>query len=469
MVTKQFQCTLKTDVILNVKSASEGPNSTLDFIPGNCFLGIAASEYSLFGESAWEVFHSGKVRFGDAHPAINGARSLRVAASLFHPKLDDSHFFNFHLFERTAGQIKQCRTDFFDYRGTPPQKLSIDRNFFIKSAYDRNLRRAKDELMFGYESMSRGYVFYFEVQSESEVLLNKISNCICGIKRIGRSRSAQYGLVEIKETAYDEVKSTNQPYAPGLYTVYADSRLIILDKFGLPTMCPSAQDLGFEEDAEIVWGKSQLRTFQYAPYNWKRKCFDADRCGIEKGSVFVIRANSTPDLSSYIGVFKNEGFGKVIYNAPFLSIKEFDVAAPRQTSVLSSDNNILPIDVNDSILIRTLKQRKNDAVLDHIIYSIVNEWISNNQQIFLGEKMASQFGEIRAIATLCGKSGSSVLQQVESYISHGVAKSLWENRLRKQKLLSFIKDCSNNANLKGKEWLAVVNLASEMRRIVNGK
>lgn len=44
----QYRCTLCTDVILNVKSATEGNNQTLDFIPGNNFLGIVAGElYSL--------------------------------------------------------------------------------------------------------------------------------------------------------------------------------------------------------------------------------------------------------------------------------------------------------------------------------------------------------------------------------------------------------------------------------------
>ena len=40
----KFKCTLLSDVILNQKAATEGPNQTLDFIPGSCFLGIVASQ-----------------------------------------------------------------------------------------------------------------------------------------------------------------------------------------------------------------------------------------------------------------------------------------------------------------------------------------------------------------------------------------------------------------------------------------
>ena len=37
-----FAAELLSDVILNQKAATEGPNKTLDFIPGSCFLGIVA-------------------------------------------------------------------------------------------------------------------------------------------------------------------------------------------------------------------------------------------------------------------------------------------------------------------------------------------------------------------------------------------------------------------------------------------
>lgn len=37
MKTLTYQCTLLTDIVLNAKSATEGANQTLDFIPGNNF------------------------------------------------------------------------------------------------------------------------------------------------------------------------------------------------------------------------------------------------------------------------------------------------------------------------------------------------------------------------------------------------------------------------------------------------
>ena len=85
MKTLYFQCTLLTDVILNQKSASEGAQSTLDFIPGSNFLGIVASSlYNKPSKENFDIFHSGRVRFGDAHLADCGNnRSLHIPAVYF--------------------------------------------------------------------------------------------------------------------------------------------------------------------------------------------------------------------------------------------------------------------------------------------------------------------------------------------------------------------------------------------------
>ena len=468
MSTMQFQCKLLTDVILNVKSASEGPNTTLDFIPGSSFLGIVASEYDKFGDSAWDIFHSGKVKFGDAHPMLNGARTLRAAASFFHPKLDDSLFYNFHI-GTPDGQLKQCRTDFYDYRILPPKKVVMERRFAIKSAYDSNLRRSKDEQMFGYESLVKGETFVFEVHSDDDALLNIIEETLVGIKHIGRSKSAQYGLVQIDRANYEEVRSTDKPYKPGYYTVYADSRLIFMDGFGLPTCRPTAQDLGFEDGAIIIWEQSQLRTFKYAPYNWKRKCFDTDRYGIEKGAVFVIKASASPSQSTYIGCYNNEGFGKVIYNPPFLTQGEYTLLGEEQPTAPNRTQSYQEEEVGDTALIVTLKRRNNHELTMKQIYGIVNEWIANNHKAFAGDRMASQWGEIRVISAKCGINEADVKKQVESYISHGVAKSLWEQKTRGKLLLGFIESCRKDKLLEGREWLAVSCLASEMAKIINPK
>ena len=82
MKRKVYRCTLLSDIIINQKAATEGNQNTLDFIPGSNFLGIAASaiypDPDLTDSEKMEIFHSGHVRFGDAHPLFNGQRTVLI-------------------------------------------------------------------------------------------------------------------------------------------------------------------------------------------------------------------------------------------------------------------------------------------------------------------------------------------------------------------------------------------------------
>ena len=333
MNTMKFKCTLLTDVVLNQRSATEGSRQTLDFIPGNNFLGIVASELygkGIDGKKALTLFHTGDVKFGDAHPSKGGVRGLKIPAMMFYPKLKQMteecyiHYLvpDLSCEDIKKKQLKQCRSGFYCFSPSEKkaEKVRVERGFAIKSAYDKQNRRSKDEMMYGYESLEKGSEFYFEIcfNAQSEQYKEEVKNCLVkGNKRIGRSRTAQYGLVKIEEFEYEQVNPDFRKEG-NMVAVYADGRLIFLDEFGMPTFRPTAADLGLDKGI-IRWDKSQIRTFQYAPWNYKRQAYDADRCGIEKGSVFIVELPEGDSLSpvKYVGSYQNEGFGKVMYNPAF--------------------------------------------------------------------------------------------------------------------------------------------------------
>lgn len=473
MKTLQFKCTLLSDVILNQKAASDGVNKTLDFIPGSNFLGIVAGKLyeTLPANEALEIFHSGHVRFGDAHPSLEGFRRLKVPAAIMQPKLksdDNKNYIHFRIPDPNAEsikklQLKQCRTGFYDFSKTEAQQIATKTSFAVKSAYNRNKRRSEDEKMFGYESLRQGLIMFFEVQVDNDDFAKTISDALVGKCHIGRSRTAQYGLVEIEECKYAEVKSNNSSNDEVI--VYADSRLIFLDEFGLPTFQPSPKDLlGVEiEGAKICWEKSQIRTFQYAPYNYKRQCFDADRCGIEKGSVFVIKGvKSGIQLQShYVGSYKNEGFGKVIYNPDFLQA-EPDGKAKYKLNEAKEPKEPEPqeIDTKGNTLLNYLVGRKNKEKESNDVYKIVNEWIKDyGDTLFKGkEKFASQWGTIRAFA-MANQLNDKIVSQIEEYISHGVKAEDWLGN-RRDKLKEFMTAHKNNNNFRE----MMVNLAAQMAK-----
>ncbi len=473
MKTLQFKCTLLSDVILNQKAASDGVNKTLDFIPGSNFLGIVAGKLyeTLPANEAWEIFHSGHVRFGDAHPSLEDFRGLKVPAAIMQPKLksdDNKNYIHFRIPDPNAEsikklQLKQCRTGFYDFSKTEAQQIATKTSFAVKSAYNRNKRRSEDEKMFGYESLRQGLIMFFEVQVDNDDFAKTISDALVGKCHIGRSRTAQYGLVEIEECKYAEVKSNNSSNDEVI--VYADSRLIFLDEFGLPTFQPSPKDLGIDDEkAKICWEESQVRTFKYAPYNYKRQCFDADRCGIEKGSVFVIKMKEKSGLqlqSQYVGSYKNEGFGKVIYNPGFLQA-EPDGKAKYKLNEAKEPKEPEPqeIDTKGNTLLNYLVGRKNKEKDSNDVYKIVNEWIKDyGDTLFKGkEKFASQWGTIRAFA-MANQLNDKIVSQIEEYISHGVKAEDWLGN-RRDKLKEFMTAHKNNNNFRE----MMVNLAAQMAK-----
>lgn len=495
----KFSCKLLTDIIVNQSAATEGPNATLDFIPGSNFLGIAAgllyydgsdASERLSGEESWLVFHSGAVRFGDAHPAYDHERTLRIPASFYYPKLSKmtKECYIHHAIPEqqqdnlVKKQLKQCRAGFYTLGSNSVRVIETPVAFAIKSAYDRVSRRSKDEQIYGYQSLAKDQEFYFEIELDDAAicLKQRIISALIGTRRIGRSKTAQYGQVEIAlaQDDFSQPLSTANKVKCGdkeCVVVYADSRLIFLDEDGMPTFQPTPEQLGIcgDSDAKVLYEKSQIRTFQYAPWNFKRQCFDTDRCGIEKGSVFVVATSApSPSESAYIGSYRNEGFGKVIYNPAFLQAdadayaklkwyeedeKKKDETKP-EVDGQEAQVNIQDFPPEDQPLLTYLIKMKKEDQREKNIYRLVNTWVKKNKPDFKGNQFASQWGTIRSIAMMY-RSKDELKTKIDKYLDHGVAKDKWIEKGRKQSLLDFFKELDDS-----NAQLAIINLAAEMAK-----
>ncbi len=521
MKTIQFKCTLLSDVILNVRSASEGNQNTLDFIPGNCFLGIVAKKYSSCSIADQQaLFHDGTVRYGDAHPIVGDGesvlqRTLRIPASFYYPKLKklEETCYIHHYYNRCEDheglnggpqQLKQCRKGFYRMADGVATLAPSTVNFAIKSAYDRHQRRALDEQMYGYESLGEGGVFLFEVETDKDDLAGFLVESLKGKHRIGRSRSAQYGMVAIEDTDFSQPEShvgVSKIKDEKKVVVYADGRLIFTDAEGQPTFRPTASDFGVK--GSIDWAQTQIRTFQYAPWNFTRQTRDTDRCGIEKGSVIVITADECPEeLPTYVGSYCHEGFGKVIFNPDFLEPEAstngrtcYQFAKNEQETEGSSPSANLDDAPRNTPLLSFLVNSKKQELATSYIYGKVNEFADKNQSQFNSDLFASQWGAIRAIAMRCADIGQLRYELFErtvtvhhsptptdpidedremptAYLSHGVAKEKWEKGTNRVNLLkAFIDEVERKERELGVRMAveAVVNLASEMAKISKKK
>jgi len=473
-----FKLKFITDVIINSTAATEGNNKTLEYIPGAAILGITAQKYESFENAAFDVFHSGKVRFSDAHP-FDTFRSFKVPASYFIKKgesiNDTKSIFIHHQISpaqkedlrQNGTQLKQQRSGFLVSDGTLIRKVELAKDFSIKSAYDRKKRKAEDAKMFGYEYLKSGsdWSFCVELDDESTFLSEQIINSLTGAQRLGRSKTAEFGLIEVTFENEETVKSKLETEA-GIETIlYADSLLAFVNEFGLPTLTPEAKEFGI--DGEICWEKSQVLTRSYSPYNATRATREADRICIDKGSVFVIQATGKIDntlLTRGVGLYLNEGFGKTIVNPDFLTSNSVNVDIKEKvktTNNRKTELSPIPNHLKEIPILKYLETSAKQELSEAGILHKVDDFIQNNYSVYRKIK-PSQWGGIRERAS---RSGSNLMELLfgevngkvdyeKGYLTHGVAAIDWNERNRIATLRKWISEFDENNCRKATSVLA---------------
>jgi hypothetical protein len=469
-----YKCTLLSDIVLNSKLATEGNMTTLDHIPGSNFLGIVASElYKDSSESSFELFHSGKVSFGDAHISSNNEIAYPMPLSFFQIKgadIETNKVYLHHLLpseQLTDGgkrlQLKQIRSGYMTSDGSVIKE--IPKNFSLKSAYDRKNRTSEDGKMFGFESLEKGLQFIFSVRFEDDNLIEIVNKSLDGTKRLGKSKNAEYGQVEIRKIqSIDKVESfKNDDFT----MVYAQSNLCFTNDFGQPTFQPEVKDLGLEGGI-IDWAKSQIRSFSYSPWNAKRNTSNAQRFCIAKGSVFYVENANAKEVTNSIGNWQAEGLGRVIYNPSFLegkgyeSILEFKKAKEGEKAKVQQEPN----SVLGKFLVKQLKAKKSELEISRKVTDLVysdKEGIPNLKKI-----SSSQWGGIRAFATKSqniNELEAQLFTDKTGYLTHGVADEKYWGKNRGVNLKAFEKIFTENKEL-GTPFIAkfAAEMAKESRK-----
>ena len=486
MTTKYYRCTLLTDVVLNTSLATEGNMQSLDYIPGSNFLGIVATKYTDFGADAYDVFHSGKVSFGDALIANGNAVSYPIPFSLFLDKLKkditkDSVWVH-HGIKPTSGkegiklQLKQNRTGYIN--GKKEYFAGIEKEFSLKSAYDADERRSKDSAMFGFEALKKGQQFIFSIIYKDKKYIARVEEQLLGNKFIGKSKTAQYGSVKI-ETLNDVTVIEDRPNKNNYIVIYAESNLCFVNEHKQTTFQPEASDFGIT-GGTINWEKSQIRTYSYSPWNNKRNTAATQRDVILKGSVIVIDITNKADIESLpkqMGEYNAEGLGRVIYNPEFIDYRENGIWEwEGKLKHLQEDNKdnqgrFTEIEISKvKTPLAKILAKKNNTVLKekNISDKVINEMRSDNAKKLRTNKITkTQWGAIREKATHVKDIDQLIKQLFEpgtGYLTHGVAaERIWDKQrgAKRDTLKSIIE---NNKDL---GTIFVAKFAAEMAKNVN--
>ena len=422
----RFEITFKSPIILQASSNTQGKMSSLDFIPGSTFLGMVASRYSDFSDP-FKIFHSGAVKFYDAAPIKDGKEFFKIPLSYFHEKLDSSKIYNHHLLSREESekftQLKQMRSG---YINDEKKQLSLDLDFSQKSAYDKNKRRSMDSQMYGYEAFRVGMKWRFSVKFDANVSEDDISlakETLERSTRLGKSKSAEYGAVEIKfigENA-DKIQSFTPP--EGYTFIYAKSRLALIDENGNPSYDVKYILPNLNEN-NVDYEKTQIRISNFTPYNGARSTKDYERACINKGGVIALKnlsAEQIAALKNGVGAYLSEGFGEVLINPWFLDggdAKDNPIEFQKEAQTERSTGKI----PTQSDLAKFLKQKQTtkDQALE--IAERVADFIKSHKDKF-SKISKSQWGAIRA---LC-KSSADIQKDVGEFIGEGVEKDKWSD------------------------------------------
>lgn len=414
-----FKVTFLSDIILQASSNTEGKVDTLDFIPGSNFLGIVAKKYSSF-TNPFEIFHSGKVRFGDATLLVEDNPTYKVPYSYYKPKIGEIKVENHHLIKEfsTDKQLKQIREGYLTKEG---KVVTPEYTYSQKSAYDKKNRRSKDSTMYGYKAIKEGTTWMFHLSYTDDISIDDIVDKLEGKRQLGKSKSAQYGSVMIEkiQTPTENIEDTNTLEN---VVIYLNSRLALFDENGMPSYQPTAKNLGISEDSTILWDKCQIKTHSFSPYNGARKTKDYARIIIEKGSVIVldkIKQEDIEKLKSGIGAFLSEGFGEVLINPVFT--KELYPIYNKIELIKQKKE----VQKTDTTLISFLENKKEQQKIIFAMSSDVQKFINKHKEKF-STVSKSQWGQIRSICMQDDSSDENIKEKVALFIDHGTSKKKWE-------------------------------------------
>ena len=332
MKAYQLDITLKEDLVMSATSSTLGGNHSLDYVSGAALLGAAAAKlYSKVStETAFYLFHSGKVRFGNAYPvhANEPARPIPLAWHRLRTNSKSPQILNHLLDDGDSTKVKQeqLRSGYVTDSG---QMIHPRTSFRMKTAIDPKTASAATAQLFGYQAIQAGQKFRATLSVESHELLtteviDSLLKVFSGTLLLGRSRSAQYGEASCEVTSLVMPTTNFGDESDSSLTLWLQSDLALQDENGQPVLFPEAKYFGI--NGELDHTRSFLQFRNYSPYNSFRKSYDTVRQVITQGSVIGFKLNTPVSDSikeswlSGVGLYRECGLGQILANPLLLKM-----------------------------------------------------------------------------------------------------------------------------------------------------
>lgn len=344
--------TPKERAIFSKRAATEGVHPSRPHPTGSSLLGWAAATlYEDFDKKgkAFDVFHSGTVRFSDALlVAHDGFAAFPMPNILMERKSG----------EKAVGDDRILKSDFIwvgrtafsavHDKGVQAEALKggfVAASLLVpKVVTGGRLRtateegRAKNGALFGYshvEPVTDGdyEVRYAAMIEDDENKLDQsgwddLRNAFTQKSlRLGRAAATGYGgwygCTWIDNPMVELWPAGSVGAGEKQLRVWLLSDLAVIDDNGAPSFAPQPELLGLPPGGRLVGGESAVTTRRFAPWNRYLGTHDFERQVIEAGSVLtycypggVPVGTRAPRLA---GLFREQGFGRIWVNPPMLA------------------------------------------------------------------------------------------------------------------------------------------------------
>ncbi len=291
--------------------------------------------------------------------------------------------------------------------------------------------------LFGYEAIVKGTVFFQKIQTENYDDLAFIDGLFAErTLRLGRSRSAEYGIVRLEKHSPGNTGRAS-PCKNGVVSLYLLSDMALV-RDGMPTLVPRAEDFGLKE-AGLIPDRCFMRSRSYSPWNAFYNCRMTERNVLCKGSVMSFEVRDMEDIESLqrnlsrgVGLYREEGMGQVLVNPEWLLqppvLRKASAHEPKGISPSKEWKSPLTLFLREKIQQQKLSRRAFEDGLE-----LAKEWFRLSEKIARTGQMVpgkSQWSAIRSLADRYAGDRKSLLDSLEEFCTKGMRRKKWQSVVR---------------------------------------
>ncbi len=425
--------TTKHPVVLGLQLGDQNTVNTQQFISGNQLRGLIIGEYikkkngKFDTAEFFDLFISGKIIFNPLYFNNSGPLPLHIHFKKNDPlkkRVPENVFtIDNEITKPYGGMALQNGNDF-------QNEMPATTLFFHNTRKDRTAGKSTNNEadaggIFYYEALDEDQSFEGTIEGNTEILKKLAPYLSADFETIiGKSRSAQYGKVQIELSPLNENAATLAIQQGGKYIIKLETPLVLLNEFGFPECSEKtflvALKPKFDAD-EVEYTAAAFTKIEQYNQVWESKSGKMD--AYKEGSVFVVTAKNTRDIEKqfYLGQWNEQGFGKCSiedyetqrkYNIIVKSNSDFNEASEATHSELvtliettNHQSDLQAVKMKALELVKDYEGKLKNHLIGRLIYAFENMKTAEDFTKFIASLQGKPAGDALKNKRLCTPDG----------------------------------------------------------------